>query len=104
MVKNGPWIPVVTWFGPPLIDGEEQDRSHRWQALVRTETTSRLILMGDQCPVEVDDVFLRNIESVSERDYRFLLDHTEWAASNAPSHPEAKPTKAVDLRGKSIEP
>lgn len=97
-------MPIMSYFGPPIIDGEEQDRSHSWQAIVRTETSSRAILFGDNCPIEVDDINLRNIERVEEKDYLYLRDHTAWATEHAPSHPEAQPTKAINLRGKSILP
>lgn len=100
--KGMPVIGVMTWHGAPVIDGEEQDRSHSWQALVRTETTSRLVLQGDHCPIEVDGVFLRNCEPISEADYRYLVDHADWATKFAPAHPEAAPNKAIDVRGKSV--
>jgi hypothetical protein len=102
LAKGAPYIGVMTFFGAPIIDGEEQDRSHSWQAIVRTETTSRLVLMGDKCPIEVEGVFLRNCEPISEADYRYLVHHAEWATKYAPAHPDASPNKAPDVRGKSV--
>lgn len=102
--KDTPWIGVMTWFGPPLVDGEELDRSPRWQALVRTETSGRAILFGDNCPIEVDgkNMTLRNLERISEADYRYLVKHAEWATKHAPHMPDAAPRTKIDKRGKSV--
>lgn len=97
LVKNGPDIGVATWFGAPWIDGEEVDRSPRWQALIGHETTARAILMGNELPIEVDGVGLRNIERIKERDYGFLVATSGWATEHAPDRPEANPRKAVDF-------
>lgn len=94
-VKGGPFVGVKTWFGPPLVDGEELDRSPRWQALVRTEATARAILMGDAVPIEVDGVTLRNIEAVPEVEYLRLVQR----AADSPAHdPIAAPWAVVDIR------
>jgi hypothetical protein len=94
--KDGADIGVMTWYGAPVIDGEEQDRSHRWQALVRGETTSRAILMGEPCPIEVDGISLRNIKGITEADYRLLIDHAAYAVAHRPDLPDASPNKAID--------
>lgn len=96
LVAKGPHVGVVTWFGAPLIDGEELDRHYRWNALVRQETTSRAILMGAPCPIEVDGVFLRNIEPISETDYRLMTAISAWATQHRPDRPEAAPKTAID--------
>lgn len=96
LVTDGPFIGVRTFFGPPLIDGEHLDRSPRWQAVVRDETTGRRILLGDECPIEVDGVFLRNIEKIKEADYRFLISHANYATTHRPDMPDANPHKPVD--------
>jgi hypothetical protein len=97
LVKDGPYIGVMTWFGMPIRDGEEQDRSHSWQCLVRNETTSRAILQGDHTPVEVEGMFLRNIESITKAQYQHLIAHSEWSTKYAPHHADAAPSVAVDL-------
>lgn len=97
-VKDGPYVGVMTWFGPPMIDGEEIDRSPRWQALVRTETTARAILMGDALPIEVDGVALRNIETIAEPEYRYLVAHADYSTKFAPQQPDAAPKTAIDIR------
>lgn len=102
LVKGAAWIPVVSWYGAPIVDGEVLDRSPRWQCLVRLETTARAILAGEPAPVEVDGVTLLNIEPITEADYQFLKEHTAWATEHMPSHPEASPRSKVDLKGRFI--
>lgn len=99
LVKGGPAIGVRMFVGPPIIDGEELDRSPRLQVVVDHETTSRAVLMlGDgDIPVEIDGVTLRSIEPVTEAEYRFLAAHSAWARDHAPDHPKASPRKAVDF-------
>ncbi len=96
LVKGGPWIGVRTFLDGPLVDGEVLDRSPRWQALVRTETTGRAILYGEPCPIEVDGILLRNIERISEADYRYLIDHAAYVTQWKPSEPDASPNEAID--------
>ena len=96
-VKGGPLIGVKTFFGPPYVDGEFLDRSHRWQALLRTETTARVILMGDQVPVEVDGAFIRNIEPTTKANYEYLCEHAAYSTAHAPANADASPTEAIDF-------
>lgn len=96
LVKGAPFIGVVTWYGAPVVDGEELDRSPRWQALVRNETTSRAILMGDEIPIEVDGTFLRSIEKIDEAAYRYLIVHSAYATQRAPHMPDASPQKSIN--------
>lgn len=96
MGRGTPYIGVVTWFGMPVVDNEPQDRSWTWQCLVRTETTSRLVEQGDSCPIAVEGVSLRNVESITEAEWRFLTDHARWATAHAPDHPAAAPNTAID--------
>jgi hypothetical protein len=97
LVKDGPWIGVRTFLAPPLIDGEYLDRSPRFQALVRNETTGRMILYGEPCPIEVHGIGLRNIERITEADYRFLVDHSAYATAHAPHMPDAAPKMAINF-------
>ncbi len=97
LIKNGPYIGVLTWHGAPIRDGEEQDRSHSWQCLVRNETTSRAILTGDHCPIEVDGVMLRNIEPITKAQYQYLIAHSEYSTKYAPRNADAAPGEPVDL-------
>ncbi len=99
LAKAGPFIGVRMFFGPPIIDGEELDRSPRWQVTVGAETTSRAILMlgADEIPVEIEDVLLRGVEPVTEAEWQYLVAHQAWAAEHAPNHPKAEPRRAVDF-------
>ena len=97
LVGAGPFVPVKVWHGLPFIDGEEVDRSPRWQALVGLETTGRAILMGDDVPVEVEGCTLRNLEPIAEHDYRFMVDHQRWAQVADPAHPKANPKRAINF-------
>lgn len=99
IAKAGPFVGVKMFFGPPLVDGDELDRSPRLQVLVDTETTARAVLMTgeDDTPVEVDGVTLRNIEPTTEADYRFLVADSAHARDWRPDHPKASPREAVDF-------
>jgi hypothetical protein len=100
--KDTPWIGVKTFFGAPLVEGEELDRSWRWQALVRNETTGRMILYGEPCPIEVEGVHLRSVERITEQEWKFLVDHSQWATAYAPHLPDAAPRVKIDKRGNSV--
>jgi hypothetical protein len=99
LVRHGPFIPVRLFVGAPIVDGEEQDRSHRLQVLVGTETTSRAVLMmGDGgIPVEIEGITLRSVEPIGQADYDFMVAHRTWAADHAPDHPTTTPRRAVDF-------
>lgn len=96
LVKGGPYVAVKAWHGAPVVDDEEQDRSHRWQCLVGNEKTGRAILMGDATPVEVDGILLRNLEAITEPEYLFLRDTQAHAERYDKGAPAASPTKAID--------
>ncbi len=97
LVAKGPAVGVRTWLGPPLVDGEELDRSPRWQALVRSETTGRAILQGEPCPTEIEGCFLRNIEPITKAAYEYLIAHATYSTSHAPQNPDASPTEPVNF-------
>lgn len=96
LVAKGPDIGVMTFFDGPLVDGEVLDRSPRWQAKVRTEDFGRMILMGDEVPIEIEGLMLRNIQKITEAEYRFLIGHSQWAVQHSPTSPDATPTKAIN--------
>lgn len=97
LITGGPYIGVRTFFAGPLVDGEYLDRSPRWQAQVRLETSGRAILMGDHCPIEVEGKnMLRNVEPITEKEYRFLIEHADYATRHAPHMPDASPTTKID--------
>lgn len=102
LVKDGPWIGVLAWFGPPIDPdvGDELDRSWRWQALVDGESVEPNWHAGR---IEDRAQFLaalgiRNIAAIDGDEYRYLAATRQWAASNDPDAPEANPRRRVDLR------
>jgi hypothetical protein len=99
LAKAGPFVAVKVWYGQPVIDGEEVDRSPRWQALVDTETTGRAVLMfgENDVPVEVDGVTLRALEPTTESEWRFLVADSQHAKQYRPNDPKASPRRAVDF-------
>lgn len=99
LVKDGPFIGVRLFVGPPIVDGEELDRSPRLQVMVADETTSRAVLMlgDDDIPIEVDGATLRSIASITAAEWRYQVAHQRWAIENAPNHPKASPRKPVDF-------
>lgn len=98
MAKMGPFVGVAVWEGPPWVDGEEIDRSPRLQALVRTETTARaVIIMGVDTPVEIEGVFLRNFEKTTKANYLYLVEHAAYSTAHAPDNADASPTESIDF-------
>lgn len=97
LVKAGVDVGVMTFFDGPMVDGEILDRAPRWQALVRNETTARLILMGDNVPIEVDGILLRRIRPTTKTNYEYLIEHAAYSAAHAPMNPDAAPQEAVDF-------
>lgn len=100
--RETPNIGVRTFFGPPLMDGEYLDRAWRWQAVVRLETSGRVIEFGEPCPIQVEGVNLRNIERIDAADYRYMVDHADYATKYRPDLPDAAPKTRIDKRGKSV--
>ena len=96
--KGAPFVGIAVWEGAPWVDGEELDRAPRLQALVRTETTARaVIIMGVDTPVEIDGVWLQNVTHTTKANYLFLVEHASWSTAHAPANPDASPTEAIDF-------
>lgn len=111
LVQGGPFIPIMTWRGAPVVDGETLDRHPRWQALVRNETTARAIMFGDEMPLDVDDsrpdqpnrsLSLRNLERIDEAEWRYLVEHAAWSTQYAPHLPDAAPRTKISKKGPSV--
>ena len=45
MVRGGVLVPVRIWFGPAVINGEEQDRGHDWRCEIDGRTD---LIEGDR--------------------------------------------------------
>ncbi len=97
LVKGGVDVGVATFFDGPYIEGEVLDRSPRWQALVRDETTARAILEGDHMPIEIEGMGLRRIRPTTRANYEFLVAHAAYSTAHAPHNPDASPRVAVDF-------
>ena len=103
LVKGGLAVPIRIWFGQPVIDGEEQDRSPRWCVEVdgQPERWEADEETGYRCrvPRDVFEVWPYCArQPISEREYRFLLKRAAWAREHAPHHPAANPRERIDVR------
>jgi hypothetical protein len=98
LIRGGLWVAVRFWFGAPIVDGEELDRSHRWCVEVDGRT--------DRIDKDEGRVLLDPLEvwpwaggnPISEREYRFLRRRASWAVEHAPEHPAANPHKPINRR------
>lgn len=102
LVREGPLVPVRVWFGLPVIDGEEQDRSPRWCAEIdgKTDRVVKDKDTGAACrvPIEIDRAWPYCVKRpISEADYRFYLARGTWARDHKPDHFAAKPRERMDL-------
>ena len=101
LVKNGPRVAVLIWFGAPIIDGEEQDRSHRWN--IEVDGATDRWEKGDdgyRCRVALDiDSFWPWVarDPIEPSEYQYLKAHSAWAKEHAPHHPKAAPRSPVDF-------
>jgi hypothetical protein len=96
LIKGGPFVGVAVIFDGPMVDGEIQDRSPRYQAVVGNERDGRMILQGGAVPIEVDGITLRSLERITAAEHAYLLAHQEWATAGG-NHPRARPREAVDF-------
>lgn len=102
LTRGGVRVPVRIWFGPPVIDGEELDRSPDWRCEIdgRADTWERDDATGYRCRVaiHIDRAWpYAAREPISESEYRFLVAHSFWAREHAPDHPKAQPRKSIDF-------
>lgn len=102
LVKHGPRVPVRIWFGPPVINGEELDRSPRWnvEADGRTDRWEEDTDADYRCRVSIEvDRFWPYVarEPITATEYAYLARHSAWAKEHQPNHPKASPYKAVDF-------
>ena len=107
LIRGGLRVPVKIWWGLPIIDGEEQDRSPRWCCEVdgRTDRIERDPETGEptgqRVPLDpiLDDVWIYCCgQPIKQREYLFLRRRAEWAREHAPDHPAARPREKIDIR------
>lgn len=98
LVRGGPMVPVRVWHGAPIIDGEEQDRSHRWNVEIDGKTTEKEVNEEGPCqvliPVERAWPYCAR-RPISEQDYRFMVARSAYAKEWKPNDTYAQPRKAV---------
>lgn len=101
LVRGGPRVAVRIWFGLPVVDGEELDRSPRW--CVEIDGRTDKLEKGEddyvcRVPLDVEAAWpFCAREPITEAEYRYLVAHAGWARDHAPDHPKATPRKAVDF-------
>lgn len=92
LTKGGVRVPVRIWFGAPVMDGEELDRSPRWNCEIDGRTTER----GELLDIDRAWPYCAK-EPIGESEYRYLVEHAAWARDHAPDHPKAAPRRAVNF-------
>ena len=105
LIRGGIRVAVEIYHGRPMIDGELQDRSHRWCCVVdgrtdRPDYDDNGNLLG-RVPIDpvLDDVWQYCCgDPISKREYEFLTRRRIWAKEHDPSHPAADARKPIDIR------
>lgn len=101
LVAGGPFVPVRVWFGAPIVDGEELDRSPRWCCEIdgRADEIEQDKATGYRCRVPIDAGRVWPFCArwpIEEWEYRYMVEHGAWART-VPGHPKATPRKPVDF-------
>jgi hypothetical protein len=99
LINSGMWVAVRIWYGAPIIDGEEQDRSHRWCVEVDGKTCRFDREAGHRVPLDAHDVWpFAARHPITRGEYGFLRKRAAWARDHAPEHPAADPFEPINLR------
>ena len=97
LVRGGIEVPVMVWFGPPVIEGERQDRSPRWCIAIDGKSWRRE-KEDHECLVPLDAYdYWPPGRRITASEYAFLRRRAKWAREHAPEHPAARPYRPVDL-------
>lgn len=101
LVAGGPFVPVRIWFGAPIINGEELDRSPRWCVEIdgQTDMVEQDKATGYRCRVQLDPLSVWPHCArypIARDEYDFMIAHGAWA-KDVPDHPKARPRKPVDF-------
>lgn len=77
-------VPMRVWFGPPVDeDGEEMDRSPRWQIQIG-------FALLEEEELRIGGIWIRNLDDIwpvalknpiDEAEWNYRLDRHEWAAA-----------------------
>jgi len=94
LVRGGPWVGARITYGPPLdpIDGEELDRSPRWNAFIDGE----LIGEPGPCPHKAGAFRIWPAHSISQAEHDYLVATARWARDHAQAEPAANPRQTID--------
>lgn len=84
LTRGGPLVGIRIWFGPPLdpVTRDVMERYWRWNA------------EADGDHIDLDRVWPQCVgDPVSESEYRFLKDRSQWARRNDAYDPKATPRR-----------
>jgi hypothetical protein len=96
LVKRGPWVPVLIWYGQPIVDGETLDRSWRWCVCLNDETCQDDD--GTRVPIDVFRVWPEcSGQPIAQAEYEFMVKRVRWAREHAPQSPYANPYEPIEL-------
>lgn len=103
LIRGGIYVGVRFWFGAPVLDGDEQDRSPRWCVEVDGQTTRPVV--DDDGHDTGQREYLDPFETwpyacgrpISEREFNFRARRRRWAEDNDPEHPAAQPRRPIDV-------
>jgi len=93
LVRGGVYVPVRIWHGPPVVDGEPQDRSPRWCVAIDGRTTDD---KGELFDIERAWPFCAK-EPIDGITYHYMVAYAQWARAHNIAHPKAQPRRAVDF-------
>jgi hypothetical protein len=99
LAKGGVEVAVRIWFGAPVIDGEEQDRSPRWCAEV-DGVTDKVDDFGCRVPLDLFDDAIwpdRIGRRIKQKEFDYLQRRARWAREHKPDHPAANPREPADV-------
>lgn len=105
LVAKGIGVPVRIWFGQPIVDGEELDRSPRLCVEVNGRTCRFERDADDNIIGRVPlDPLADNVwpycaaDPITQHEFEFMKRRATWATEFAPDHPAANPYEPVNVR------
>lgn len=96
LVRGGPFVAVRIWWGPPVVDGDELDRSPRWNVEVDGRT-DRLDKDGGRELLDIERFWpWCGRHPIPEEEYRHMLQVARHARAHDPALPQAAPDQPVE--------